>query len=96
MGYYYYDAFVYKQNGDIKGYRRSMAIALAVPILIHGFHDIGGELIVYWKDELENLSTLGKVSITLFLTSFIIDVIFIIFTLKKVYRSALESRQSEL
>lgn len=94
MGYYYYDAFTCKQNGDKKGYRRNMTIALLVPIFVHGFHDLGGEFIGYVSGGKQD--TLAIVSVIIFIACFITDVIFIIFTMKNAYKCALKSRSAEI
>lgn len=76
MGYYVWLAWQAKKSGDALAYRKNLLIGLAVPILVHGMHDFAAQLAKFVDTGIEMVP---------FVTAFVIDMIFLFITIRKVY-----------
>lgn len=77
MGYYVWLAWQAKKAEDTSAYRKNMLIGLAVPILVHGLHDFASRLSNFVNE---------KYSVIPYAISFAIDMIFLVITVRKVYK----------
>jgi len=85
MGSYYADSIEKKIAGDTKGSNKSMLLAFVVPMLVHIIHDVVGyQGLSYMAQGAEETAVLGVI---LFIASVVIDIVFIISTLRMVRKS---------
>lgn len=100
MGAHYYEYIKAKKEGKRSASRKELCKAFIVPVLLHGLNDVG----LFFLDpvvsqDAENISdtadALLAAGMFIFVLSLILNIIFMVTTLKTVYRTAKESRITE-
>lgn len=83
MGYYYSKAQEQKTSDNNKGYRKNMIIAVIIPIIIHLIHDDSAVIQNYAPNFEGSEYSVGTICM---LVSAVIDITFIVITLRKAHR----------
>lgn len=93
MGAHLWEADRCHGAGDEAGAKKNHLLAILLPMIFHGFHDFSGDAL---QLGIENGTDKGMLlGLIPFILALIIDIVFIIKTIRMVNRTAKESREAE-